>query len=72
MRGREQFTIDIACPHCGQNGHAVWEENAPSNRSGGAERALVQLSPGFHAEAGRTQSGDPVVVCDGCDTIQPD
>jgi len=50
----------------------VWEENAAGNRRGGAQRALVRLSPGFHAQAGRTQSGDPVIGCDGCGTAQPD
>jgi len=72
MGGREQLTVDMTCPHCGRKGHAVWEENAAGNRRGGAQRALVRLSPGFHAQAGRTQSGDPVIGCDGCGTAQPD
>jgi hypothetical protein len=72
MAGREQFTVDIACPHCAQKGAVVWEENTLGNRQNGVERAMIRVSPGFHAEAGRTQSGDPVIVCDRCDTIQPD
>jgi len=72
MGGREQFTVDIACPHCAQKGHAVWEENAAGNRRGGAQRILIRVSPGFHAEPGPTQSGDPRIVCDGCHAVQPD
>lgn len=72
MGGREQFTIDIACPHCGQKGQAVWEENAAGNRQRGVQRRLIRLSPGFHAQSGQTQSGDPVIACDGCGTAQPD
>jgi hypothetical protein len=35
-------------------------------------RKLVSVSSGFHAETGRTDSGDPVIVCGVCDCIQPD
>ena len=72
MTGREQFTVDICCPHCGQQGTLAWEENTIGNRRNGIQRALISVSPGFHAEAGRTQSGDPVIVCGRCDTVQPD
>lgn len=72
MTGREQFTVDIACPHCAQNGAVVWEENTLGNRQNGIQRAFISVSAGFHTEAGRTQSGDPVIVCNKCDTIQPD
>lgn len=72
MGGREKFTVDIACLHCGQKGHAVWEENALGNRRAGVQRALIRLSPGFHAQSGRTQSGDPMIGCDSCGTVQPD
>ena len=72
MTVREQFTIAIACAHCGQPGSVVWEENSPDHRKDGPQRALVKVSPGFHAESGRTQSGDPLIVCDACDTIQAD
>lgn len=72
MGGREKFTVDIACPHCGQKGHAVWEENALGNRSAGVQRALIRLSSGFHPQSGRTQSGDPLIGCDSCGTMLPD
>ena len=72
MGTREQFTITITCPHCGQAGALVWEENSMGYRQDGALRVLKNISPGFHAENGRTQSGDPLIVCDICDTIQTD
>ena len=30
-----------------------------------------EVSDGFHLEAERVQSPDPLVVCDECDQIQP-
>ena len=72
MAVREQFTIAIACSHCAQPGAVVWEENSMGHRQDGSQRALVKVSPGFHAEAGRTQSGDPLIVCDACGTVQAD
>jgi hypothetical protein len=72
MAVREQFTIAIKCSHCGQPGAVMWEENSLGHRRDGLQRALMNVSPGFHAENGRTQSGDPLIVCDTCDTIQAD
>jgi hypothetical protein len=72
MGARENFTIAITCPHCSQAGAVVWEENAMGYRQNGVQRVLKNISPGFHAENGRTQSGDPLIVCDICDTIQTD
>lgn len=69
---RDRFTNILNCPQCGQIGGITWEENAIGHREGGAERRLIDVSPGFHSEAGRTQSGDPVIVCTNCDTIQAD
>ena len=37
-----------------------------------AEVILVEVHGEFHAETGRTESGDPVIVCNACDTIQRD
>jgi hypothetical protein len=72
MMGREQFTVDINCPHCAQPGAVVWEENTIGNRVHGIQRALIRVSDGFHPETARTESGDPLLVCDKCNTIQPD
>jgi hypothetical protein len=30
------------------------------------------VSSGFHCEEGRAANGEPVIVCDVCDEIQPD
>ena len=69
---RDLFLNTIKCPHCGQAGAIFWEENALGHRHCGPQRRLVNLSAGFHAENGRTQSGDPLIICSHCDTIQAD
>jgi hypothetical protein len=50
----------------------VWEESADQDRARGAERSLISLHGEFHRETGRAASGDPVIVCNACDEIQPD
>jgi hypothetical protein len=50
---------------------ALWEENSIANPSG-PQRRLVRVAGDFHSELGRTQSGDPLIVCDKCDAIQAD
>ena len=72
MSGRQQFTLIISCAGCGQTGAVVWEEDDGLTPGRKGARKLMQLSPGFHRESGRTQSGDPLIVCDACDEIQPD
>ncbi len=69
---RDRFTNALMCGHCGHTGEVIWEENAPGHRSAGPQRRLIGVSPGFHAENGRTQSGDPILICSRCDTIQAD
>lgn len=69
---RDRFTNILTCPHCGHRGGITWEENAVGHREAGSQRRLIDLSRGFHAETGRTQSGDPIIVCTRCDTIQVD
>jgi endogenous inhibitor of DNA gyrase (YacG/DUF329 family) len=68
---RDQFRIEIICPFCQALGAVVWEENSHINPNG-AERRLIDIYGAFHAETGRTHSGDPLIVCDQCDTIQTD
>jgi hypothetical protein len=68
---REEFSYVLICPGCAIIGLVTWEESVP-DRSLGAERLLVHVSPGFHSETGRTASGEALIVCDACDTIQPD
>ncbi len=69
---RRQFQVDITCSNCGQNGAVTWSESIAMDRPHGPERRLVAISPGFHAETGRSQSGDALIVCDSCDEIQAD
>lgn len=68
---RFQFTVKIICPVCEQAGEVVWEENSGTAPNKAAKR-LVQVSAGFHVEAGRTRSGDPLIVCGVCDQILED
>jgi hypothetical protein len=68
---RASFVVAITCA-CGVAGSVTWEENVRAPQPHGPQRRLLSVSPGFHIESGRTQSGDPLVVCDGCDTIQDD
>lgn len=68
---RDQFRVELKCPHCGALGAVTWEENSHANPKG-AQRRLVQVAGDFHSETGRTQSGDPLIVCSQCDTIQDD
>jgi hypothetical protein len=69
---RQDFQIAITCSNCGQPGTVTWQESVANQRPRGPERRLIDITPGFHAETGRTQSGDAVIVCDACDQIQPD
>jgi hypothetical protein len=68
---RQRFTVSLNCPECHATGAVVWEENNKMSTSG-LQRSLVEVQGAFHVEDGRTQSGDPVIVCNNCDTIQPD
>ena len=60
------FTIAFQCPNCSQQGARRWSEGP------GAGRTYLDVSTGFPVEAGRSPKGDPVIVCDACDEIQPD
>jgi hypothetical protein len=72
LAAREKFSYVLFCPRCAIIGMVTWEESSGPKRSPPSERVLVQVSPGFHAEVGRTQAGETLIVCDSCDTIQPD
>jgi hypothetical protein len=71
MAERDQFTLDLSCPHCGARGAVVWEENSKAVPKG-PQRRLVFIDGKFHQEAGRSNSGDPLIICDVCDQILPD
>ncbi len=71
MDQRKDFAIPITCPHCGTEGVIVWQENRYITPTG-PQRLLAAVHGKFHPETGRTTSGDPLIVCDVCDQIQPD
>ena len=72
IAGRAQFILDIQCPECGQRGMTVWEEDDGFARGPKRKRALILIAGGFHAENGRTKSGDPAIICDACGAPQQD
>ena len=71
MSERGRFTLPLTCPHCGAEGAVAWEENTQMSAQG-LQRSLVSVQGAFHAEAGRSNSGDPLIVCNSCDQIMPD
>jgi hypothetical protein len=68
----ERFSAHFRCANCGQTGTRAWEEPSSRSRVQSEGRRLIEVSGGFHIEEGRTASGEPLVVCDTCDEIQPD
>jgi hypothetical protein len=68
---RGQFSVPITCPSCGQVGHIAWEENTGMSFDG-QMRALIRVSNGFHAKDVKTNSGEPEIICDVCETVQQD
>ena len=67
-----KFAVALQCPNCGQKGARHWEEGADGSRKLGSHRAYISVSAGFHCEEGRAANGEPLIVCDVCDAIQPD
>jgi len=67
-----KFKTTITCPTCSQTGSLQWEEGSGGGRERGGTRIYISVSEGFHREDGRMPSGDPVIVCNVCDEIQPD
>jgi hypothetical protein len=68
----EQFVATFKCTNCEQAGDRTWEESSTQSRFVGEGRTLVCVSSGFHIETGRTATGEPLIVCNECDEIQPD
>jgi uncharacterized metal-binding protein len=67
-----QFTVAFKCSNCPEVGVRTWTESASESQVAGEGRTLVSVTQGFHIETGRTESGEPLIVCDACDQIQPD
>jgi hypothetical protein len=68
---RDQFTLPLSCSRCGATGSATWEENSAAGPKG-LQGRLIGVDGNFHSETGRTGSGSILIVCNGCDQIQPD
>jgi len=68
----KQFTVAFKCLHCGEVGVRTWAESTGQSHAAGEGRTLISVTEGFHIETGRTVSGEPLIVCDACDQIQPD
>ena len=67
-----KFSVSFKCPNCGQAGHRHWQEGVGKSHAQGSDRAYLDVSSGFHCEVGRAANGEPIIVCDVCDEIQPD
>ena len=67
-----KFAVAFQCPSCGQKGSRHWEAGADGSRKLGSDRTYLRVSDGFHCEEGRARNGEPLIVCDVCDEIQPD
>lgn len=67
-----KFAVAFKCPNCGQKGARHWAEGADQSRKPGSQRVYLDVSSGFHSEEGRATNGEPLIVCDVCDEIQPD
>jgi len=72
MKEPVKFAVAFRCPNCGQAGARHWEEGAGGSHKQGSDRNYLNVSSGFHREEGRAANGEPVIVCDVCDEIQPD
>ena len=68
----KQFTVAFKCSNCEEVGVRTWTESARRSQNVGGGRALISVTQGFDIETGRTVSGEPLIVCDACDQIQPD
>jgi hypothetical protein len=67
-----QFAVAFQCPNCGQKGARHWKEGSDGGQKMGSNRTYTNVSAGFHCEEGRAANGEPLIVCDVCDEIQPD
>ena len=67
-----KFAVALQCPNCGQKGARHWVEGADHGHALGSQRIYTDVSRGFRCEEKRAANGEPVIVCDVCDEIQPD
>ncbi len=67
-----KFAVAFVCPNCGQKGARHWKEGADGSHVRGSNRIYTDVSNGFHCEESRAANGEPLIVCDVCEEIQPD
>jgi hypothetical protein len=68
---RDQFTVPIRCPKCGQAGDETWEENSAITWRG-PQSQFVSRSPGFRERLSAKGPERIEVVCRHCGTVLPD
>lgn len=68
---REQVSYMLICPGCGLMGLITWDEPT-DERVRISDRELVDLVSGFHVETSGFRGNKMAIVCDHCDTTQPD
>jgi len=67
-----KFVTTLKCLGCAQTGSVGWEEHPAGDDCAGLSRNMAFMSSGFRKTEGLHMSGDHQIVCDVCDTIQPD
>jgi hypothetical protein len=66
---RDQFSVLIECPKCGEKGVATWEENKHTSVSG-PEPTLIRLSSEFYERVSKRAPHVIELVCRKCGTAQ--
>jgi hypothetical protein len=59
----------ILCPKCGQRGQILWEE-VPAKDS--IRKDIVKIDGPFYERLGRKAPHPIELVCNGCETAQPE
>jgi hypothetical protein len=66
---RDQFSVPILCPNCGQKGVATWEENKRIG-SDGPQPTLIRLSSEFYERVSKKSPYPIELICNKCGTAQ--
>jgi hypothetical protein len=67
---RDQITVAIKCPKCGQRGETVWEENHFVSPKG-PQSCLLSLSDGFYERISNRSPYQIELVCHRCEAVRP-
>ena len=68
---RDAFAALLRCPKCGRTGSALWEENSLMSPAG-PNTMLAGVSSGFYRREPEDSHRPPQIVCQDCETVQPD